>query len=326
MKHCQNTKEKPKMNGMFCPRCNLHFPESHHFCMTCGSPLVGVTLENNQAPFPGTYGPAPYGPPVRSWSTTSIVLLVLGLCFLLLIGAAGIGIALLIPAVSGARAAGRNMMCVNNEKQIALAMNNYHDAKKTFPPAYSVDEDGKPLHSWRVLLLPFLDQTGLADQIRLDEPWNSEWNQRFADQMPQVYRCPSSPDFSSSSSNYSVVVGPDTLFPDLADRDPADLNRGTMMKDMNWGTSNTILVIERPNRDGVNWMRPDKETSFEEATQKDFLTKYQTPQGRCHPSGFHVAFADSAVKRLDPNDLDPKMFGQMLKSRRDTKKTERNNE
>ena len=64
----------------------------------------------------------------------------------------------------------RRMLCTNNLKQLALAMHTYNDYHKSFPPAYTTDEDGKPLHSWRVLILPFIEQRGLYESIRLDEP------------------------------------------------------------------------------------------------------------------------------------------------------------
>ena len=60
-------------------------------------------------------------------------------------------------------------------------MNNYEAQHGCFPPAYSVDKDGRPLHSWRVLLLPYLDEEELYKQLRLDEPWDSPHNKAVFD-------------------------------------------------------------------------------------------------------------------------------------------------
>ena len=80
--------------------------------------------------------------------------------------------------------------CINNLKQIGLAMHNYHAMHKTFPPAYTVDKAGKPLLSWRVLILPYLEQDALYKEFHLDEPWDSEHNRALIDRMPATYRCP----------------------------------------------------------------------------------------------------------------------------------------
>ena len=96
----------------------------------------------------------------------------------------------------GAGEATRRARCVNNLKQIGLAMYNYHDQYGCFPPAYTADEHGRPLHSWRVLLLPYLECEDLYDQLRLNEPWNSPYNQQVLkdSDVPSVFRCPSAVD------------------------------------------------------------------------------------------------------------------------------------
>src|SRR5262249_21734482 len=82
----------------------------------------------------------------------------------------------LITAVAQVRVATRRMQSTNNLKQIALAMHSYHDTMGRFPPAIVRDKEGKPLYSWRVLLLPYLEQQNLYNQFKLDEPWDSEHN------------------------------------------------------------------------------------------------------------------------------------------------------
>ena len=74
-------------------------------------------------------------------------------------------IALMLPAQRRAREPARRSQCKNNLKQIGLALHNYHETYGAFPPAYTVDADGKRLHSWRTLILPYLDQAPLYDKI-----------------------------------------------------------------------------------------------------------------------------------------------------------------
>src|SRR5437016_2000216 len=88
-------------------------------------------------------------------------------------------IALLIPATrSSARPAARRAQCVNNLKQIAQALLNYEQAYGALPPAYTVDAKGRPLHSWRTLILPYLEQEPLYRTIDLSKPWNDPANVR----------------------------------------------------------------------------------------------------------------------------------------------------
>jgi prepilin-type N-terminal cleavage/methylation domain-containing protein len=76
-------------------------------------------------------------------------------------------IALLLPATRSARGAAHRAQCVNNLRQIILALRNYELTHKAFPPAYTVDADGRPLHSWRTLILPYIEQEAL---YKIDRP------------------------------------------------------------------------------------------------------------------------------------------------------------
>jgi type II secretory pathway pseudopilin PulG len=87
-------------------------------------------------------------------------------------------VAMLLPSVRRARPAARRSQCKNNLKQIGLALYNYEADYHAFPPAYTVDADGKPLHSWRTLILPYLDQQPLYARIDLSKPWDDPANAR----------------------------------------------------------------------------------------------------------------------------------------------------
>ena len=103
---------------------------------------------------------------------------------------AGGGDLRLVHSATGRRAAARTQ-CVNNCKQIVLAFHNYHQqARQLSARILSHSKDGKPLLSWRVLILPFLDQQALYDQFHLDEPWDSPHNRTLIAKMPAIFRCP----------------------------------------------------------------------------------------------------------------------------------------
>ena len=85
------------------------------------------------------------------------------------------------------------MQCQNNLRNIGLAMVNYSSSHNVFPLAGTVSPDGKPLLSWRVLMLPYLDQQPLYEEFKLDEPWDSPNNKPLLARMPGVFKCPDGP-------------------------------------------------------------------------------------------------------------------------------------
>ena len=189
----------------------------------------------------------------------------------------------------------RKMQCVNNIKQIALAMHVYHDANRCLPPAYTVDENGKPLHSWRVALLPYMEQMALYDAIRHDEPWDSEHNKQFHSRMPAVYCCPSADGDDHSMTGYSVVVGEEAPFGDPTTK----LTFGNISD----GLSNTIFLVER--KKPVCWMDPTQEITFEEACKG--VNVSENGMGSNHSKGMNVGVFDGSMQfisdTVDPKDL-----------------------
>jgi hypothetical protein len=135
-------------------------------------------------------------------------------------------------------------LCDLNLRRIGLAMQNYYALYGSFPPAYLADSAGKPMHSWRVLLLPLLEEQALYDAYRFDEPWNGLHNRLLAERMPDVYRCAWDVDRKSNDTSYVVVVGPATVFPGS---EPT--------KVVPDGTSNTLLAFEFAES-GINWLEP----------------------------------------------------------------------
>jgi hypothetical protein len=147
-------------------------------------------------------------------------------------------IAMLLPAVQSHRTHARRSVCKSNLKQIGLALHNYHDIYGSFPPAYIADENGKPMHSWRVLILPFIDLPQLYEEYSFDEPWDGPNNSKLASKMPPTYACPSSATHRGGrgeSTSYMAVVGPHTSWPGAT---------GRKFDEFPDGLSNTILVVE----------------------------------------------------------------------------------
>ena len=157
---------------------------------------------------------------------------------------------LLMMSVTTPREAPRRSQCKNNLKQIGLALHNYHEVYGCFPPTFVADDSGRPMHSWRVLLLPYLDQAPLYKEYRFDEPWDGPNNRKLAGKIGDIFRCPSdkvvAPGSAASFTNYVGVVGRGTAWPGAT---------STHFKDFKDGTSNSILVIEVADS-GIHWMEP----------------------------------------------------------------------
>jgi hypothetical protein len=152
---------------------------------------------------------------------------------------------------------------INNIKQIGIAMHNYADAIGHFPPAVVYGPDGKPWHSWRVLVPPYLEQTPIYNKYRFDEPWDGPNNSKLLDPMPDVYRMPGD---TSHFTHYVVPVGPNVAF--LAEGATVPDKKGSgayaqpgkgyrSIAQFTDGTSNTIIAgTVLPDRK-IPWMKPD---------------------------------------------------------------------
>jgi prepilin-type processing-associated H-X9-DG protein len=175
--------------------------------------------------------------------------------------------------------------CKNHLKQLALAMHNYHDQYGSFPPAYIADKNGRPMHSWRVLLLPFLEFGHLYKEYRFDEPWNGPHNRLLAEPAPSVFHCPADTGTKTDTS-YVVVVGPKTIFPGASSIKIADIEDGT---------SNTILLVEATDS-GINWLEP-RDMSYEDAV-RGINAKTSWGISSHHEGGAMVAFADGSRELL----------------------------
>ncbi len=177
----------------------------------------------------------------------------------------------------------------NNLRQLALGMHNYHDGQRRFPANASRDKNGKPLLSWRVHLLPYLEQQDLYNQFKLDEPWDSEHNKKLIEKMPAVFGTARDAEGNLTGKTRIVVpVGADTIFPD------DERGLGTSFASITDGTSNTILLIEIPASKAVVWTKPDDWTFDPEAPAKGLFEGARSGE-------IWAAMADSSVRTISAN-------------------------
>ena len=120
--------------------------------------------------------------------------------------------AALAEAVGKVREAAKRIQLSNDLKQLALAVHNYHDTNGRFPAAAIYDKNGKPLLSWRVMLLPYLDQNELYKEFHLNEPWDSEHNKKLLEKMPAVFAPPDSQAFKDHETFFQCFVGKGSVF------------------------------------------------------------------------------------------------------------------
>lgn len=199
-------------------------------------------------------------------------------------------VAMLLPAVTAAREAARRMQCTNNIKQLTLALHNYHDAHLALPPLYTVDANGKPLHSWRVLILPFIEEQKLYDQIKLDEPWDSKHNSQFHDKVLSVFSCPSNKNVKKGENCcYSVIAG-EAFIPAKQEKEI----KGNSFSAISDGTSNTIAIVEVA--EPFCWMDPTKDVTLEELQVG--INKPDGRVGGSHPMIANFGFMDGSVRAI----------------------------
>ncbi len=202
--------------------------------------------------------------------------------FFVLICALGLVIGLVLPALNCRRPSSRTA-CHNNLRLLALAMLYYHDDHGSFPPACVYDENGRPAHSWRVLLLPYLEEQALYDAYSFDEPWDGPNNRKLADKMPDFFRCTRSKRAGKDRTHYVVLRGEGSVFPTKG---------STTLKQIRDGISDTILVVELPRGD-TPWMAP------RDFDASKFSTEFLEPGGSSRHSGVGlVAFADGHSHRV----------------------------
>ncbi|MCD0461757.1 DUF1559 domain-containing protein [Roseiconus lacunae] len=206
----------------------------------------------------------------------------------------GVMTGLLLPAVQSARSAARRMNSSNNLKQIGLAFHNYHSAYRKLPYNAIKDDAGKDLLSWRVAILPFIEEQALYQQFNLKEPWDSPQNMAAAKQMPEIFKHPGMV-LPPGQTIYQVPVGPGLMFEEGTER---------QFRDVLDGLSNTVMVVEASPDAAVPWTKPAD-------LNIDPSMPLADVGGRGGPGVFQVLLGDGAVRTIT-RTIDENMFRSLL--------------
>jgi prepilin-type processing-associated H-X9-DG protein len=208
----------------------------------------------------------------------------------------------LLPAIQSPRTPDRGNQCRNYMKQLSLALQSYHDAWRSFPPACTYDKSGKPMHSWRVLILRFLENATIYKKYDMKQLWNSPHNWKVIQEVDWgMFHCPSGKG-GPGETNYVAVIGDETTWW------PA--GKGLRMRDIKDSTSQTILLVEVADS-GIHWAEP-RDLPLAQAVQgvNPPHVKFSISSGHV-VEGAHVAFCDSHVEFL-PSSTSKELLRALL--------------
>lgn len=272
-----------------CPNCGIETLVDDEFagqtgpCAGCGKNVsipyrVGLPL--------AVSGSTPNPSRIKPGTIAGIVVLsILGACVVF-----GVLMVLVFPSFRVAQQVIYKSNCRSNLQRIAEALKQYEVEHGTLPPAFVADASGKPMHSWRVLILPQLGESALYARYNFSEPWDGPTNFQLVSSMPDVFACPSDPDAKAKcETNYMVLVGPKTLFPG---------STAAKIAGMTDNAETTILVTEAPVA-GIVWTAP-KDLN---ATRMQFTinTGSTGEMGSYHPDGINTVMADGTVRFFNEN-------------------------
>ena len=176
---------------------------------------------------------------------------------------------------------------INNLKQIGLAFHNHHDSFGAMPASAAFGDAKKPRLSWRVALLPFIEEEKLYKEFKLDEAWDSAHNKKLLARLPKIYAPPAdAKSVKPGHTFYQVFTGPDTPFNPAAATGGKPLRLGARFTNLSDGTSNTALVVEAGT--SVPWTKPE-----------DIVYDAKKPGpglGGLFKDRIHVVMADGAAR------------------------------
>ncbi len=202
--------------------------------------------------------------------------------------------AMIAPVMAANHEAVLRNVSMSNLKQLGLANYMFENANKHFLAPAIYDGSGKPLLSWRVAILPYLEQEALYKEFHLDEPWDSEHNKALIAKMPAVFRDPHEPE-NSTNASYFMPTGMGTI---------GGNKEGVKVQNITDGTSKTIMLVEA-KRD-IPWTKPEDIEIDPDASKP-------LPKFGGHITGdiFAATFADGHVEILN-DSLDPKTLRAMF--------------
>ena len=225
-------------------------------------------------------------------NTQTIVIIILAIVGGILLLACVAGVALLLPAIQGARGAARRTQGRNNLQQIGLALHNYHDVYRQFTPSGIYDEDETAYHSWQSMLLPYVEHASLYNQINFNRPWDDPANSGPFFTVVPTYLHPSISQAPIDSQGHALshYAGNSQLF----------LPNGSMgMQNITDGTTNTMMAGEvaagfKPWGDPSNVRDPAAGLGVGANT-------FSGPPGQ---NGTQILLGDGSVKFVT-NDVNP---------------------
>lgn len=183
--------------------------------------------------------------------------------------------------INSVRAAPMRTLSSNNMRQIAMALINYESTNGRFPTS-ATGRGSKPGLSWRVAILPYLEENNLYRRFRQNEPWDSPHNKQLIERMPKVFASPGS-SAEQGWTNYLAVLGDDSII--------VDAKKGKGIRDIRDGTSRTLIIVEANDSEAAIWTKPD-----------DYVWDRENPTaglGGIWPGQFFGAFADGTVQRIN---------------------------
>ena len=192
----------------------------------------------------------------------------------------------------------RSLLVRRNLRTIVQAVLSYHDTYGRLPPPAITGKGGKPLLSWRVAILPYLDANPLYAKFKLDEPWDSPHNKELLQYMPAVYGCPSrnlagEPGLTA----YRIFAGPGALL---------DPTRPTGIEAVTDGMSVTLMVVE--STEAVPWTKPDDLPFVNDPAPR---ANPLLGAGSRHPGGIDALFADGSVRFIKLS-INPQVFRALI--------------
>lgn len=183
----------------------------------------------------------------------------------------------------GGREAARRNQCWNNLKWIGIGLQDYEKTHGSYPPAYTVDAGGNRLHSWRTLLLPYLEENELYESLDLSKPWDDPANlAAFGENTPMAYYCPSA-NHDEGLTTYLAVVGEGFFFSG---------SQGTAAADIQDGTAKTVTIIDVATNDAIRWMSP-------EDADESLVLSYDSESKMHHPGVLLASFADGHTESIE---------------------------
>ncbi len=165
------------------------------------------------------------------------------------------GCCVILPPINRMKEISRRRVCLSQMTRIIHGFHEFEAANRDcFPEARILDVDGNPLHSWRVLILPYLGEFALYSRYKFDEPWDGPNNRKLQDEMPAVFKCRSHDH--GNKTHYKLVCGEGTLFMDGV--------KPMLKNALDDGASIGALVEDPGNP--VNWLEPE-DLTLEQAVE-----------------------------------------------------------